>query len=211
MSLHKRCSRDPHLPDGRPTPNHCPTSPDCPHVWHYYFSLYGERYRGSTQTADKAQARAAENAARTEAAAGITRPERAVPTDAKAIGPATAVDPLTETDAEIWNRWSRDREIREAVERRRMALANREMAERSIYPIECAQRLAHELKAVAPDWRAARPTLSAAWGQLLRQQPELTPELTRRREAVITALLNNTPPEFHRAIEDLRKLIDLHA
>lgn len=109
----------------------------------------------------------------------------------------------------MWNRWSREREIREAVEQRTIDLDNRQLATKAIYPRECAATLADELKYVAPDWRTARPTLGSAWGQLLKQQPELAPELTRRREAIITALFNNTPSEFHRAIQDLRKLIDL--
>lgn len=136
-------------------------------------------------------------------------PSRALPEHVKAVGPETTPEPLADTDAEVWNRWSRDREIRDAVERRQLDLENREVATRAIYPRECAERLADAIKTVAPDWRTARPTLGPAWGQLLKQQPELAPELTRRREAIITALFNHTPPEFHRALTDLRKLIEL--
>jgi hypothetical protein len=93
-------------------------------------------------------------------------------------------------------------------ERRRAAA---ESAERQ----RTVERLAHrlqvltELKYVAPDWRHSRPTLGPAWGQLLRQQPELAPELTKRREAIIVSLFNTAPPEYQRAIQDLRKLFDL--
>jgi len=187
-------------------------SPICDHVWHYYFAIEGQRYRGSTNTTVKALAKEIEARARAEALAVIAPPvpARALPEHVKAVGPDDrGVDPLSESSAAVWNRWSRDREIRQAVEHRTVELTNREIATRAIYPRECAARLAEELKTVAPDWRFARPTLGPAWGQLLKQQPELAPELTKRREAIITTLLNHTPPEFHRAIHDLRKLIDL--
>ena len=101
----------------------------------------------------------------------------------KVARPAAPADPLREDSAAVWSRWSRDREIRDVVEQRTIDLDNRQLATRAIYPRECAARLADELKYVAPDWRTARPTLGPAWGQLLKQQPELAPELIRRREA----------------------------
>jgi hypothetical protein len=208
MSLHKRCSKDARLDDGRPNPNHCPTSPHCDHVWHYYFAIDGQRYRGSTQTADKTEAQETERRARAEALARIAPPERALPEHVKSVNPTTTVDPLRESSAEVWARWSRESAMRDAVERRKIAVANREMATKAIYPRECAERLAEDLKQVAPDWRHARPTLGPEWGRLLQQQPEMAPELTKRREAIITTLFNHTPPEFHRAIQDLRTLID---
>ena len=137
---------------------------------------------------------------------------RALPADVKTVPPVDLkqpVDPLRDSSAETWGRWSRDKEIREAVERRAEDLQNRDMATRAIYPRECAAKLANELKYVAPDWRTARPTLGPAWGQLLKQQPELAPALTRRREQIIATLFNTLPSEYHAAIFDLRKLIDL--
>ncbi len=59
MSLHKRCSlRVPlTLAHGDPNPFYCPTSPKCAHHWHYSFNVHRRRYRGTTETADKAQAK----------------------------------------------------------------------------------------------------------------------------------------------------------
>jgi integrase len=59
MSLHKRCSPrlPPHLRDGQPNPFYCATSPKCGHHWHYSFNVHRRRYRGTTETADKAQAK----------------------------------------------------------------------------------------------------------------------------------------------------------
>src|SRR5215831_5904360 len=59
MSLHKRCSPEakPFLGDGSPNPLHCPKSPRCDHWWHYDFQINGQRYRNTTQTSDKSQAK----------------------------------------------------------------------------------------------------------------------------------------------------------
>ena len=59
MSLRKRCSRTapPTLADGTENPFHCPTSPRCEHHWHYDFQVNRARYRNTTETADKHQAR----------------------------------------------------------------------------------------------------------------------------------------------------------
>ncbi len=184
--------------------------------------MHGARHRASTQTADKKLAgdieRRAEAEARVRDSSGgprIEPPEqptvsRALPAGLKAIGPASeaAIDPRTEPEGDAWARWSRDREFREAIERRKVELANQALATRAIYPLECVQQLAHDLRGVGPDWRAARATLGPAWGDLLKQQPELAPELTKRREQIITTLFDTVPPEYRRAIQDLRTLID---
>ena len=67
MSLHKRCSRRAPsvLTSGEPNPLHCEKSPRCEHYWHYDFRVNGRRYRASTETADKHQARDIEAAERT--------------------------------------------------------------------------------------------------------------------------------------------------
>ena len=67
MSLRKRCSRNETalLPDGSANPLHCSTSPRCEHHWHYDFRVNGRRYRNTTETADKHQARDIEAKERT--------------------------------------------------------------------------------------------------------------------------------------------------
>jgi integrase len=59
MSLRKRCGRHepPTLADGSPNPFHCPASPRCDHYWFYDFRVNGRRYRNTTETADKQQAK----------------------------------------------------------------------------------------------------------------------------------------------------------
>jgi integrase len=57
MSLRKRCSRTPTLRNGSPNPLYCETSPKCDHYWFYDFRLAGRRYRDTTETSDKHQAR----------------------------------------------------------------------------------------------------------------------------------------------------------
>jgi integrase len=57
MALRKRCSRDAQLEDGTPNPLRCDTSPRCEHHWHYDFQINGRRYRNTTDSADKHQAR----------------------------------------------------------------------------------------------------------------------------------------------------------
>ena len=59
MSLRKRCSRDEPamLGIGQPNPLHCSSSPRCEHHWFYDFRVNGRRYRSTTETADKQQAR----------------------------------------------------------------------------------------------------------------------------------------------------------
>ncbi|MAG71060.1 MAG: tyrosine-type recombinase/integrase [Vicinamibacterales bacterium] len=43
--------------DGHPNRLYCPTSPRCDHPWHYDIRINGRRYRASTETANKHQAR----------------------------------------------------------------------------------------------------------------------------------------------------------
>ena len=59
MSLYKRCSPDVPavLTDGTPNPFHCAKSPACEHPWHYDFRVNRRRYRASTETANKGQAK----------------------------------------------------------------------------------------------------------------------------------------------------------
>lgn len=59
MSLHKRCSRTVPLvlENGEANPFYCPTSPKCAHHWHYSFNVHRRRHRGTTETADKQQAK----------------------------------------------------------------------------------------------------------------------------------------------------------
>ena len=59
MSLRKCCS--PTLPtvlvDSRPNPMHCPSSPNCDHHWFYDFRVNQKRYRCTTETANKQDAK----------------------------------------------------------------------------------------------------------------------------------------------------------
>ena len=57
VSLIKRCSPDALQDDGTPNRMRCATSPVCAHDWHYDFRVNGRRYRRSTGTADRVQAR----------------------------------------------------------------------------------------------------------------------------------------------------------
>ncbi len=59
MGLRKRCSRHvrPVLRSGTPNPAYCSASPRCEHPWHYDFRVNHQRYRASTETADKHRAR----------------------------------------------------------------------------------------------------------------------------------------------------------
>src|SRR5262245_19513779 len=59
MSLRKRCNRSAQqiTTGGVPNPLYCPTSPRCDHHWHYDFRVNGKRYRNTTETSDKHQAR----------------------------------------------------------------------------------------------------------------------------------------------------------
>ncbi len=57
MSLKKRCAEDPTI--------RCTTAPRCDHHWHYDFRVNRRRYRASTETADKHQARDIEAKERT--------------------------------------------------------------------------------------------------------------------------------------------------
>lgn len=116
---------------------------------------------------------------------------------------------LSATSAEVWARWSVDRERREIQKRVNAEREAREAANMPIYPRECAERIAEETCDVAPDWRHIRPTLGPAWGRLLRAQPELTPDLTRQREAAITAVFASVPSHMRECVRDLRILIDL--
>ena len=59
MSLRKRCSKSEPatLRDGSANALHCPISPRCDHHWFYDFRVNGQRYRNTTETADKQKAR----------------------------------------------------------------------------------------------------------------------------------------------------------
>jgi len=71
MSLNKRCRADvPPLKKGLPNPAYCETSPRCDHYWHFDFRVGGRRYRASTETADKHQARDIEATERTRVLEG---------------------------------------------------------------------------------------------------------------------------------------------
>jgi hypothetical protein len=65
MSLRKNCSPDALQDDGTRNRMRCLTSPQCDHHWHYDFRAKGRRYRASTWTADKSQARDIEAKERT--------------------------------------------------------------------------------------------------------------------------------------------------
>jgi hypothetical protein len=53
MSLRKFCSAT--LPDAHPM--HCPGSPQCDHHWFYDFRVNRRRYRNTTETANKQEAK----------------------------------------------------------------------------------------------------------------------------------------------------------
>src|SRR5580765_436969 len=59
VSLHKRCRPNVRvtLANGQPNPFFCPDSPRCSHHWHYSFNVNRRRHRGTTETADKQQAK----------------------------------------------------------------------------------------------------------------------------------------------------------
>jgi integrase len=67
VSLYKRCDADAPavLADGTPNPVYCAKSPACDHPWHYDFRVNSRRYRASTETANKGQARNIEATERT--------------------------------------------------------------------------------------------------------------------------------------------------
>lgn len=116
---------------------------------------------------------------------------------------------LSASSRDVWHRWSIDRERRELQRQVNAEQERREAANLPIYPRECAERIAQDTAAVAPDWRHIRPTLGPAWGRLLKAQPELAPDLTRRRESTITAVFAGVPPHLRESVRDLRTLIDL--
>lgn len=120
-----------------------------------------------------------------------------------------AAECLSADSRDVWNRWSEDRARREIQKRINTEQAAREAADQPLYPRECAERIAQDTAAVAPDWRHIRPTLGPAWGRLLKAQPELAPDLTRQREAVITAVFAAVPSHLRESVRDLRTLIDL--
>src|SRR5262245_19777005 len=72
MSLRKFCS--PTLPailrDGSTNPLHCPASPNCAHHWFYYFRVNRKRYRNTTETANKQEAKKIESTERTRILGG---------------------------------------------------------------------------------------------------------------------------------------------
>lgn len=119
------------------------------------------------------------------------------------------VDPLSETSVETWARWRADREARELQQRIAADAAEQDARELPIYPVELARRIAEDTRATAPDWRATDGQRGAAWGKLLRLQPELLAEITRQREAVITAILNTLPRHLHASVNELRTLTAL--
>lgn len=119
------------------------------------------------------------------------------------------VDPLSESSADTWARWSQDRAARELQQRITSAAAEQDARELPIYPVELARRIAEDTRTTAPDWRATDGQRGAAWGKLLRLQPELMPEITRQREAVITAILNTLPRHLHASVNELRTLTAL--
>jgi len=72
MSLRKFCSPtvDATLPGGEPNPLHCPDSPRCEHHWFYDFRINRQRYRATTETADKQKAKDIEARERSRILAG---------------------------------------------------------------------------------------------------------------------------------------------
>jgi hypothetical protein len=123
------------------------------------------------------------------------------------VSPAERV--LRESDTDVWPRWSADRERRELRQSARATVATKHAADEPIYPRECAERIAVDIHHAGPDCRYVWPTLGSAWGRLLKAQPELSPELTRQREAATTAALNALPRSQQGAVRELRTRIDL--
>jgi len=72
VSLRKFCSpaAPAVLPDGRPNPLHCSSSPNCGHHWFYDFRVNRRRYRNTTETENKQQAKKFEAAERTRVLEG---------------------------------------------------------------------------------------------------------------------------------------------
>lgn len=134
---------------------------------------------------------------------------RAEPTEPIDAISTTRVDPLRENDAEIWRRWGADRAVREMAGQARAETAAAERLAQPIHPRELAAKIADELRDVAPDWRLYRPQMGLYWGQLLRAQPECDPKVTRQREALIVALLNNVPAHVRPIVAELRPLMEL--
>jgi hypothetical protein len=130
----------------------------------------------------------------------------AVLTPTQTVGPA---DPLTDSSAATWARWSRDREQRRIETLMHAEAENRALMTQPLYPLECAKRIAEDMRGVAKDWRAMRPTLGPAWGRLLKAQPELGPELTRQRRMVLDAIITSLPAHLQTTANELHNLIDL--
>jgi hypothetical protein len=134
---------------------------------------------------------------------------RALPETRQIVPAAKPADPLRDSSADVWARWSRDREQRRVEALMRLEAENRALMTAPLYPHECAQRCAEDSRRFVRDWRAIRPQLGAAWGKLLKAQPELSPEMTRQRRDVLNAIVNSLPAHLRSAAGEMHTMIDL--
>jgi hypothetical protein len=139
----------------------------------------------------------------------MTRRRATLPAVIKPAQPIGPADPLRDSSAETWARWSRDREQRRIETLMHAEAQNRALMTQPLYPQECAQRCAEDTRRFAKDWRAVRPSLGAAWGKLLKAQPELSPEMTKQRRLVLTAIIDSLPAHLQATANELHNLIDL--
>jgi hypothetical protein len=140
------------------------------------------------------------------------RPRDAAPEDEPATVPAVAVNPLTETDAETWQRWSTDRHQRQLEQQAATKAHNDAMTTAAIYPREIAQAIAHDAAhAVIPDWRLLRTEHGGLLKRLIAQQPEWRLREVQQYGPLLRLVQDNLPPHIRPLIQDLEAIIELRA
>jgi hypothetical protein len=132
--------------------------------------------------------------------------------DEPATVPAVAVNPLTETDAETWQRWSQDRHQRKLQKRAEIQASNDAQATAPIYPREFAQAIAKDAAhTVLPDWRLLRTEYGGLLKRLIAQQPDWRPREVQQFGPLVRLIADNLPPHIRPLVQDLEAITELRA
>jgi hypothetical protein len=132
--------------------------------------------------------------------------------DEPATVPAVAVNPLTETEAETWKRWSQDRQQRQLEKQAEAIASNEAMKTAAIYPRELAQAIAHDAAhAVIPDWRLLRTEHGGLLKRLIAQQPEWRLREIQQYGPLVRLIADNLPVHIRPLVADLETIIELRA
>ena len=105
-----------------------------------------------------------------------------------------------------WSEWSKEHERKRIAHNIAITQA---ATDKAIYPREIAETIADDYVKQVPDWRLLRPEIGAAFGRIVKQQPEWQQPEIKRRSDILHMIRENLPRHIRPLVQDLELLLDL--